>query len=358
VRFLKLATAATAASLVLAAAGSAMATAAPASASHWRFSYTSRLQIGQFNDIAAVSRHDVWAVGEAIKEGDPSATTAIVEQWRGSSWSVVQLPRPERHGWLTAVAGTSPRNVWVFGYVSRNSKVTTFALRWDGSWAVRGTWTGDEPLIYSAVALNSHDVWAFGPGPALHYDGTGWSKPALSFSLFTASAASPTDVWGFGREDGAPIIARLRNGTWSATPVPVKTSGFVTLTGVLPLSDRDVWVAGQEGNGSAVRPIALQLANGKWSDHNPPKAASDMGGLAPDGSGGLWATFGGPYDGQALLHYTGGRWHTVTLPSVKGKATSALVLARLPGSTTVFAAGLLLWGHLPDTEGAILQYTR
>ena len=353
----KIAGAATAAALVV-AAGSAIATAAPASAAHWRFSYTSHLQIGQFTDIAAVSRHDVWAVGAAVKEGDPSATTAIVEQWRGSSWSAVQLPRGERHAYLTAVAGSSQRNVWVFGYVYHKASVTTFALRWDGSWALRGTWTSDEPESFSAVVLNSHDVWAFGPGPVLHYDGTRWSTPVLSFSLFTASAASPTDVWGFGQKDGAPVLARLRNGKWSARPVPVTTSSDVTLTGVVALSDRDVWVAGQEGNGSAVRPIALQLANGKWTAHNPPKAASDMGGLAADGSGGLWATFGGPFDSQALLHYTGGRWHTVTLPSVKGKATSASVLAQVPGSTTVFAAGLLLWGHLPDTEGAILQYQR
>lgn len=354
-RTLKLAGAATAAALVLAAAGSA--TAAPASASHWRFSYISHLQIGQFSDIAAVSRHDAWAVGSAIKEGNPSATTAIVEQWRRSSWSAVQLPRRERHAYLTAVAGSSPRNVWVFGYFSQKSSVITFALRWDGSWALRGTWKGDEPRIFSAVVLNSHDVWAFGPGPALHYNGARWTTPALPFSLSIASAPSPSDVWAIGQKDGTPVLARLRDGKWSATQVPVKTSNFVTLTGVLPLSDRDVWVAGQEGNGSAARPTALQLANGKWSDHNPPKEASDMGGFAPDGSGGLWATFGGPFDGQALIHYTRGRWHTVILPSVKGKATSASIVAQLPGSTTVFAAGLLLWGHLPDTEGAILQYT-
>jgi hypothetical protein len=354
-RTLKLAGAASAAALVLLAAGSAAA--ATASAPHWRLAYISHLQIGQFTDIAAVSRDDVWAVGAAIKEGDPSATTAIVEQWRGSSWSAVKLPSRERHAYLTAVAGSSPRNVWVFGYFYNKSSVTTFALRWDGSWALRGTWTGDEPLSYSAVVLNSHDVWAFGPGPALHYNGTGWSKPALAFSLSAASAPSPSDVWGIGQEGGNPVLARLRNGKWSATQIPVKTSSFVTLTGVLALSGRDVWVAGQEGNGSSARPTVLQFADGKWSDHNPPKKAADIGGIAPDGSGGLWATFGGPFDGQALLHYTGGRWHTVILPSVKGKATSASVLARLPGSTTVFAAGLLLWGHLPDTEGAILRYS-
>jgi hypothetical protein len=357
-RIVKLAGAATAAALVVTAAGSAMATAAPASAPHWRFSYTSHLQIGQFTGIAAVSRHDAWAVGAAITEGNPSATTPLVERWRGSSWSAVRLPSRYRHAYLTAVAGSSPSNVWVFGYVNQKSSVTTFALRWDGSWALRGTWKGDEPLIFSAVVLNSHDVWAFGPSPALHYNGTSWRAPSLPFSVYAASAPSPSDVWGFGQKDGAPVLVRLHNGKWSATLVPVKTSSYVTLTGVLPLSDHDVWVAGQEGVGSTARPIAMQLANGKWSDHNPPKAASDMGGLASDGSGGLWATFGGPFDGQALLHYTGGHWHTVILPSVKGKATSASVLAQLPGSTTVFAAGLLLWGHLPDTEGAILQYTR
>jgi hypothetical protein len=356
-RTLTLAAAATAA-LLMAATGSALAAAVPASAGHWRFSYTSHLQVGQFTDIAAVSSHDAWAVGSAISEGDPAATKPIVEQWRGSSWSAVPLPRQEKHASLTAVAATSPSDVWVFGYVYHPANVTTFALQWDGSWALRGTWTASEPLIFNAVVLTAHDVWAFGPGPALHYSGTSWSKVAQSYGTSLASVQSPGDVWGVGQEGSTPVLTRLRDGKWSARPVPVKTAGTVLLTGVLVLSDRDVWVSGQESNGSTDRPIVMQLANGKWSAHNPPKAAAAIGDLVPDGSGGLWAEFGAPFDGQAVLHYTGGRWHTVILPSLKGKSTSAITLAHVPRSATVFAAGLVLWGHMPDTEGAVLQYTR
>jgi hypothetical protein len=347
--------AAMAAAFVLAAAGSAAASATSASSGRWRFSYISHLQVGAFDDVAAVSPHDAWAVGTAISEGRPGAAKPIVEQWRGKSWSAVGLPAGERHAYLTAVAGSSPGNVWVFGYVSEKNGPAPFALHWTGRWALRGTWKTEAGLTNSAVVLNSHDVWAFGPGPVRHYNGSGWTTVGLRFSLAVASAISANDIWAIGQQAGQPILAHFRNDKWSAKQVPVKTSGFALLSSVVALSDRDIWVAGSVDNGRAGYAIALQLLKGKWSAHDPAETAQ-LGSLAPDGSGGVWAAYDAPYDGQAVYHYAGGRWRRVVLPSVKGKSTSVAMLAQVPRSTTVFGVGLLLWGGLPDTEGAILQY--
>jgi hypothetical protein len=353
-RMLTRAGAAAAAALVLTVAGTATASTTSAGSGHWRFSYISRLQVGAFDDITAVSPHDVWAVGSAFQEGPRVVNTAIVERWDGSSWLAVGLPAREKHASLTAVAGSSPDDVWVFGYVPAANGPAPFALHWNGRWALRGSWKGGTSGIDGAVALKWNNVWAFRTGQVLHYDGSRWAAAKLSFGLSAGSAVSANDIWAIGQEDGSPILAHYRNGKWSARRVPLEASDLDLLTAVQALPHNKIWVAGQVGDGSSARGVALELQGTKWTDHNPPKDAY-LDNLVPDGSGGLWAAVDGPYDGQAVYHYSG-RWHTVILPHVKGKSTSAVALAWLPRSTTVFAAGLLLWGGFPDTEGAILRY--
>jgi hypothetical protein len=354
-RILIRASAAAIAALAIAAGGAAAASAAPASAGHWRFSYVSHQQLGNFTGVAAVSARDVWAVGTAVAEGGPTADRAIVRRWNGSSWSAVALPAADQHAYLTAVAGSAPGNVWVFGYLNGKNGPAPFALRWNGSWSRRGTWDSEAGLINDAVALSPYDIWAFGPGPVQHYNGTHWKTLSLPFSLVAASAISATDMWAIGQGSGGPILAHFAGGRWSTRPVPAKASSFTNLNSVLALPHGKVWVTG-EAIASSSSALALQFTNGKWSTHNPPKD-DYLGSLTPDGSGGLWAASASPYDGQAVYHYTAGRWHRVVLPSVKGKSTSVSVVARVPGSNRVFAAGLLLWGHLPATEGAILEYS-
>ena len=42
---------------------------------------------GSFNAVAAVSPHDIWAVG--VNAGDP-----LAEHWNGRAWTVVRTPAP------------------------------------------------------------------------------------------------------------------------------------------------------------------------------------------------------------------------------------------------------------------------
>lgn len=53
-----------------------------------------------------------------------------------------------------------------------------------------------------------------------------------------------------------------------------------------------------------------------------------------------------------------GKWHLVSLPSVTGKATAALELSRVPGASTVYAAGMLSFGGYPSTNALVLRYGR
>jgi len=347
------------AALVAAAAGIASATTA--ATTRWRFSYTSRTAMTAFYGITALSAHDAWAVGSYAPEGGPGARP-IVERWNGRSWSAVTLPKRYRtNAQLTAIAASSPTNVWVFGF-SRDSNglnPQTFALRWNGSWSARGDWHTSN-VVNSATVLNSGNVWIFGTDWTLHYNGTAWTTRKLSFSIAQASAINRNDIWAVGasNSDLSPVLARLHNGRWQLQYIPVTSSNTTraALLGVLARSDTNIWVVGATSASSGFHPLALHLLNGKWTFHTP-SGIQALSSVAPDGAGGLWATTASSqFDGSRLEHYSGGHWHAVVLPTVTGKATSVTTLARAPRSTTVFAAGIVLWGGLPETEATILKY--
>jgi hypothetical protein len=347
--------------LVAAAPGTASATTTTA---HWRFSYTSHTVMSALSSVAALSSHDAWAVGAYAPQGGPVGARPIAERWNGKLWSAVTLPKRYRtNAVLTAVAASSPTNVWIFGS-SRDSKglnPQTFALRWNGSWSTRGDWHTYN-VVSSATVLSANSVWIFGTDWTRHYNGSGWVSRNLSFSVIQASAINANDIWAVGAGNGtlAPVLARFHNGRWRLLPAPITSSATSQsqLLGVLAHSDRDVWVVGGTAINGTNHALALQQLNGKWINHSP-SGSQSLGTVVSDGAGGMWSTFAnGPYDGARVDHYSGGRWRAVVLPAVMGKATSVTALAQVPRSMAVFAAGILLWGGLPDTEGTILKYSR
>jgi hypothetical protein len=354
---------AAAAITALAAAAIGTASASTATAPRWRFAYTSHTVMSAFSGVAAVSPHDAWAVGAYAPQGGAVGARPIVERWNGKSWSAVTLPKRFRtNAELTAVAASSPTNVWVFGF-SRDSKglnPQTFALRWNGSWSTRGDWHTYN-FVSSATVLNAHNVWIFGTDWTRHFNGTGWTTWKLSFSVIQASGINANDIWAVGASTSnlAPVLARFHNGKWRLLPAPVSSTATSQsqLLGVLAHSDADVWVAGGTAINGTNHALALQRVNGTWIKHNPPGSES-LGALVSDGTGGMWATFAnGPYDAARVDHYSGGRWRAIALPTVTGKATSVTTLAHAPRSITVFGAGIVLWGGMPETEGTILKYS-
>ena len=104
--------------------------------------------------------------------------------------------------------------------------------------------------------------------------------------------------------------------------------------------------------------MAVHWSGGKWHRSRFPLAYSWLNSAVPDGVGGLWAAYQGPYTGGIMAHFTGGHWRDVRLPHVTAKNTSVFVLARVPRSGTVFAAGSSFWGGYPFTSALVLKYSR
>src|SRR5262249_23038221 len=127
---------------------------------------------GQFSAVAAVGANDIWAVGEA-EQGRP-----FIEHWDGRHWSVVQNPGPTKDDpnglalslALSGIAAVSAHDVWAVG--------SSGIEHWDGKrWSVVPNSVSAD--LSSIGAASSTNIWAVGglgdgndPKPvAEHWDG-------------------------------------------------------------------------------------------------------------------------------------------------------------------------------------------
>jgi hypothetical protein len=342
--------------------GAMSANASPAATARWRVSYVSQNNTSAFVDAVALSARDVWVAGGVFPPGPLTGQRPIVRRWNGKAWGAVALPSKFSHAQLFAIAASSPTDVWVFGQW-RNAEGLdghAFALRWTGAWSVVGFWPTYN-VINGAVVFGPKNAWIFGGLGVRHFNGQSWTTFKLPYSLNRASAISATDIWAVGSDNatGNPVLSRWHNGQWrlrSLPPIASSPPGPVVLD-VLARSDQDVWVVGgTETAQGALRPLALHMHSGSWTA-TAVTGPDHLGRVIPDGSGGLWAAFSGPFDGFELAHFVGGSWHLVKLPTLTGKGTSAFALARVPKSANAYAVGSTVFGGLPETNALILKYS-
>jgi hypothetical protein len=139
-----------------------------------------------FNQIAALSATDIWAIGSfqqtvpAIAPGGETLTPTytLIEHWDGQQWSVVKSPSPgTRVNTLRGITALSPNDAWAVGQ--------------DGSTDVAGP--------------NGHRIVIEQP-LTMHWDGQQWSvvsspplpgSPQVS-SLNAVAALAPDDIWAVG----------------------------------------------------------------------------------------------------------------------------------------------------------------
>ena len=167
--------------------------------------------------VAAVSASNVWAVGQ-----DGNGLT-FTEQWNGTSWNVVKSPNvgTGRNN-LTAVAVFSATDIWAVGWSQASSGIQqTLIEQWNGtSWSVVSNPTFATPgNCLSAVAVvSATDIWAVGfissgvqETLIEQWNGTSWNvvpsiDPGTLTSTFLQGVAAITasDVWAVGYQLNSP----------------------------------------------------------------------------------------------------------------------------------------------------------
>jgi len=111
--------------------------------------------------VAAVSTSDVWAVGD-------SGSNTLIERWNGTSWAVVASPSPSGtlFNTLAGAAVVSANDIWAVGQSQNSSGIpATLIEQWNGtSWSiVTSPAPGSASLLNGASAdPASGQAWAVG----------------------------------------------------------------------------------------------------------------------------------------------------------------------------------------------------
>ncbi len=166
--------------------------------------------------VAATSPSDAWAVGQ-------SSVGALIEHWNGTAWT--QVPSPVSAAVLAGVAATSARDAWAVGYYHTPGalRLKTLVEHWNGTAWTQVPSLNPSPAPFTnrltAVAATSpSDVWAVGdyissarPHATLtlveHWNGTTWTQvpspspspgPGRFNDLDGVAANSASNAWAVG----------------------------------------------------------------------------------------------------------------------------------------------------------------
>jgi hypothetical protein len=282
---------------------------------------------GGLFDVSCLSGSDCWAVGAVVGvngNGNPSGT--LIENWDGSSWSIVPSPTPTGPGvagaLLQGVSCTSASSCVAVGESTDDNgeNLNDLILQWNGTaWSVvPGAATGQAyDQLTNVTCLAADDCWAVGnAGPAQqnpnflpifpgnapgdqglieHWDGTSWTiTPSAAYPspegafLYGLSCVDDTDCWASGSTTdssgvAAGILMEHWNGaTWTDVSASVPGSSAPgMLNGISCLSAVQCWAVGSVGDfggngGGNFQPQAtIENWNGSsWSIDPSPNASA------------------------------------------------------------------------------------
>lgn len=222
--------------------------------------------------VAAHSRTDAWAVGEA--ENTTGQLRPLIEHWNGRAWTLMPSPSHGTLSYLSDVTVTPSGAAWAvggsFGQLSR-----PFIVRWTGhAWVTAATpRSGSHVDLASITAISAAQLWAVGeatgaasrPRPcALRWNGHQWRTVRLPSAgpardgqdLISVAPASGGRLVAVGADLGAArpgaLYARWNGRRWSVT---VRPGDGIALTAVTA-GGRQLWAVGAiDQPGGAFLPI-------------------------------------------------------------------------------------------------------
>ncbi|MEU6266191.1 hypothetical protein [Saccharopolyspora shandongensis] len=167
------------------------------------------------HDVAAVGP-DVWAVGNAYRDGESPLSRSFAARWVDGGWQGVPLPPATDEQSFSSVGGAAPDDLWMAGTtVARPQQIVS--MHWDGA-----QWSHVQvPPVDTTDSdyLTVHDVAAFAPD-----------------DVWISATQKPYDTPG----DGQPILMHWDGSQWSREQAPVPPGG----TGKLVHAGGALWSLG------------------------------------------------------------------------------------------------------------------
>jgi hypothetical protein len=287
--------------------------------------------------MAANSADGAWSVWTGTHY-------TAVERLVGGEWTQVPIPAALTGYVRSAVAfdGDSADDFWLFNSYRANHALHFTGSKWTlqqiPAWVLPRRSGGHGLSAVTASVLGPDNVWVFGLDAgayAAHYNGRAWAKVRLPAAPDEVSAVSPDDIWALQGN-----TAWYGNGTtWTATKIP-------TVAGDPPEAFDDLTVSGHDSawvwrtilaTGPRTEADVLHWNGTSWrSVAGTP--ADNIGTVAPDGSGGLWATGVdiNPSGFNLFYHLAGRHWTEVNPP--------AGTLLQAPEDLTWIPGTHSLWG--------------
>jgi hypothetical protein len=164
---------------------------------------------GALLSVWGTSERDVWAVGGALGNGQPT----LVMRFDGDGWRRETLAGTDTYWW---VHGTGEGDVWLVG--ERGLITHHDGARFEEHQG------GTSATLFGVWAARPGDAWAVGGTPEdpggdndvlLHWDGVAWSREtlpeSLGVALFKVWGPSPDDVYVVG---DAGVVWHKVGGTW------------------------------------------------------------------------------------------------------------------------------------------------
>lgn len=321
--------------------------------------------------VAAISASDAWAVGFTQQAGH--ASQVLIEQWNGTSWSIVPGPNPGHlANYLNAVTALSATDVWAVGSFRDASFVDqTLIEHWDGtSWQIVTSPKAPnlaDAYLTAVAASSATDVWAVGFAYLLktgfyhtlieHWNGTTWQRvhsPSASGTLanylYGVTAISQNDAWATGYQyttaNTYVTLTEQWNGhTWTVVPGPSSGSAADYLYGTASVpgtNGNQVWAVGNYGSAKGMAP-QWNGSNWNWVYTPVPGSNSYLYGVTAVSTSDAWAV--GKYNPSSfsfsvlIEHWDGLNWNIIAHTPQVGLNDSLAAVASVPGTRNVWAVG-------------------
>jgi len=322
---------------------------ARASSAAWYQAYQSGFS-GGFDDIAAIAKNNIWAVGDTSTASGKTVYTPFIRHYNGTSWQAVTIPNGSGSTaeWVRASAAN---NVWVGGQSGTAQVATTVIWRYDGvHWhkipvpAMTDFW--------GITVLAPNNVWAYGTSGTVYYDVFHWNgskwvgylSNTANFIPQGISASAANNVWvsGYAWSNGRQVAAAQRwNGSaWHAVSMPHPT--IYAGPDVEAFSPSNVWI----GYDTTTKSYALHWDGSQWHVVTASGyVVANTFNVVPDGKGGYWF---GP---EGIL--TGSTWTSEQVPGFSGGFGG---VTRIPGTTSFLLNAAVETGNPGTVKPTIFRF--